>query len=108
MNRVVTPTDEHLWRQAVDGEPDAFGQSYERHARAVYGGKRPGKKGRYTIAVADQSSTNGFLLQKTNHAALRVSGTTFVGKSKALVTLTVGKWLLMPQPGKTTFVIVVS
>ena len=66
------------------------------------------KKGRYTIAVADQSSTNGFLLQKTNHAALRVSGTTFVGKSKALVTLTVGKWLLMPQPGKTTFVIVVS
>jgi hypothetical protein len=66
------------------------------------------KTGRYTIAVADRSATNGFLLQKVNHAAMSVSGTTFVGKREASINLTVGKRLVMPQPGKTTFVIVVS
>jgi len=29
-------TDDDLWRRAVDGEPDAFGALFERHARAVY------------------------------------------------------------------------
>jgi hypothetical protein len=48
------------------------------------------------------------LLQKVNHAAMSVSGTTFVGKREASINLTVGKRLVMPQPGKTTFVIVVS
>jgi hypothetical protein len=66
------------------------------------------KKGRYTISVADKSSTNGFLLQKANQRAVSISGTTFVGKRKASVDLTVGKWLLMPQLGKTTFIIIVT
>jgi RNA polymerase sigma factor (sigma-70 family) len=29
-------TDADLWRRAADGEPDAFGVLFERHARAVY------------------------------------------------------------------------
>jgi RNA polymerase sigma-70 factor (ECF subfamily) len=29
-------TDAELWRLAVDGDPDAFGFLFERHARAVY------------------------------------------------------------------------
>lgn len=29
-------TDGELWRRAVDGEPEAFGVLFERHARAVY------------------------------------------------------------------------
>jgi RNA polymerase sigma factor (sigma-70 family) len=29
-------TDLELWGRAVDGEPDAFGVLFERHARAVY------------------------------------------------------------------------
>jgi RNA polymerase sigma-70 factor, ECF subfamily len=29
-------TDAELWRRAVEGEPDAFGALFERHARAVY------------------------------------------------------------------------
>jgi RNA polymerase sigma factor (sigma-70 family) len=29
-------TDGDLWRRAVDGEPDAFGVLFERHAHAVY------------------------------------------------------------------------
>ena len=36
MDPVVTPTDERLWRQSVNGSADAFGQLFERHARAVY------------------------------------------------------------------------
>ena len=29
-------TDAELWRRAVEGEPDAFGALFERHARTVY------------------------------------------------------------------------
>jgi RNA polymerase sigma factor (sigma-70 family) len=29
-------TDAELWRRAVEGEPDAFGVLFERHARSVY------------------------------------------------------------------------
>jgi RNA polymerase sigma-70 factor (ECF subfamily) len=29
-------TDAQLWRRALDGEPDAFGTLFERHARPVY------------------------------------------------------------------------
>jgi RNA polymerase sigma factor (sigma-70 family) len=29
-------TDAELWRRAVEGEPEAFGVLFERHARAVY------------------------------------------------------------------------
>jgi RNA polymerase sigma factor (sigma-70 family) len=29
-------TDAELWRRAVEGEPEAFGVIFERHARAVY------------------------------------------------------------------------
>lgn len=29
-------TDRALWRRACEGEPDAFGQLFDRHARAVY------------------------------------------------------------------------
>jgi RNA polymerase sigma factor (sigma-70 family) len=29
-------TDAELWRRAVQGEPDAFGALFERHARSVY------------------------------------------------------------------------
>jgi RNA polymerase sigma factor (sigma-70 family) len=30
------PTDAELWRRAIDGEPEAFGTLFERHARPVY------------------------------------------------------------------------
>ncbi|WP_433179159.1 RNA polymerase sigma factor [Actinoallomurus sp. CA-150999] len=30
------PTDAELWARAVDGEPEAFGTLFDRHARAVY------------------------------------------------------------------------
>ena len=32
----MAATDEQLWREAVDGDGDAFGLLFERHARAVY------------------------------------------------------------------------
>jgi hypothetical protein len=66
------------------------------------------KVGRYTIAVTDKSSANGFMLQKVNHRAVNVSGTTFVGKRSISVTLTAGRWLFMPRLGKTSYSIVVS
>jgi RNA polymerase sigma-70 factor (ECF subfamily) len=33
---VGPPTDAELWQRARDGEPDAFGVLFERHARTVY------------------------------------------------------------------------
>ena len=30
------PADNELWRRAAEGEPEAFGLLYERHARAIY------------------------------------------------------------------------
>jgi RNA polymerase sigma-70 factor (ECF subfamily) len=33
---VGPPTDAELWQRACDGEPDAFGVLFERHARTVY------------------------------------------------------------------------
>jgi hypothetical protein len=66
------------------------------------------KAGRYTVAVDDRSSTNGFVLQKPKHAAVRVTGGMFLGKRSLAVTLTAGKWLVMPSVGKPTYAIVVS
>jgi hypothetical protein len=64
--------------------------------------------GRYTVAVNDRSTTNGFLLQKQKHAPVTVTGGMFLGKRSLSVTLTAGRWLVMPSAGKPTYAIVVS
>ncbi len=66
------------------------------------------KAGRYTIAVTDKSSTNGFMVEKLKHKAVSVTGMTFVGKHSASVRLTAGKWFVKPHLGKTTYSFVVS
>jgi RNA polymerase sigma factor (sigma-70 family) len=33
---MAQPTDAELWQRALEGEPDAFGALFERHARTVY------------------------------------------------------------------------
>jgi hypothetical protein len=75
----------------------------------AYKGKSVGtlKAGKYTIAVTDKSSTNGFMVEKIKHAAMSVTGTAFVGKRSAPVNLTAGKWLVMQRLGKTTYSIIV-
>jgi len=66
------------------------------------------KAGRYTVAVSDRSSTNGFLLQKPGRAAVTVTAPMFVGKRSLSVTLTAGRWLVLPRLGKATYSIAVS
>jgi hypothetical protein len=58
------------------------------------------KAGKYTIAVIDKSSSNGFMVEKVNHAA-------FVGKHASAVQLTAGRWLFIPRAGKTAYSIAV-
>jgi len=65
------------------------------------------KAGKYTIAVTDKSSTNGFMLEKLKHAAMSITGTTFVGKRSISVALTAGKWVVMPRLSKKTYSILV-
>jgi hypothetical protein len=66
------------------------------------------KAGRYTVVVSDKSSTNGFLFQKLKHHAMSVTSGSFVGKRSVSLTLTSGKWLVLPQFGKATYSILVN
>src|SRR5205085_7937394 len=67
------------------------------------------KAGRYTLAVADQSATSGFMLQKKGHAAKAITGRKFVGKqSLSKFELTAGKWIFAPSSGKQSFTIPVA
>jgi hypothetical protein len=65
------------------------------------------KAGRYTIAVNDESSTSGFLLEKPSRPPLSVTGAAFLGRRSLSVTLTTGKWLVMPRLGRAAYSIVV-
>ena len=65
------------------------------------------KAGRYTVAVTDRSSSESFMLQKANREPVSLTGAAFIGKRSASVTLTAGKWLVMPHAGKTAYSIVV-
>jgi hypothetical protein len=66
------------------------------------------KPGRYTVAVVDRSSTDGFVLEKAKHAPIGITGGTFLGKRSRSVTLSAGTWLVMPRAGKATYSIVVD
>jgi hypothetical protein len=76
----------------------------------AYKGKRITslRAGRYTVAVNDRSSSDSFVLQKVNHKPMSLTGPSFIGKRSTSVTLTAGKWLVLPHPGKTAYSIVVS
>jgi hypothetical protein len=76
----------------------------------AYKGKSVSKleAGRYTVAVDDRSSTNGFLLRKQKRAPVSVTGGMFLGKRSLAVTLTAGRWFVLPSAGKATYAIVVS
>ena len=75
--------------------------------RTLYGQLSRGKR-RYKVAVSDRSSTNGFVLQKLQHRAVSVTAPTFVGTHSVSITLTAGRWLVMPRLGKATYSIVVG
>src|SRR5262245_46684159 len=66
------------------------------------------KPGRYTFIVTDKSSSNGFLVQKGARRPTTVTGTTFVGKHSVKVSLSAGKWLVLPHTGKASYSITVS
>jgi hypothetical protein len=65
------------------------------------------KAGKYTIKVADGSSTEGFVLQKLKHAPITVTGSAFIGKRSASVRLTRGTWLFAVG-GKAKYSVAVS
>jgi hypothetical protein len=66
------------------------------------------KPGRYTFAVTDTSSSSGFLLQKGARRATTVTGAAFVGKRSVKVSLSAGKWLVLPAAGKASYSITVG
>jgi hypothetical protein len=65
------------------------------------------KAGSYNLAVVDSSSSNGLMLQKIKRV-VTVTGIKFMGKHTGKVTLTAGKWLVMPKLGTTAATLVVS
>ena len=93
------------FRGALSGGVSASGM-----LALAYKGKSVGSlmAGRYRIAVTDGSSTKGFVLQKTGHKPIVVTGAAFMGKRTASVRLTVGKWFFSPGPGKASYAVVVK
>jgi hypothetical protein len=63
--------------------------------------------GSYKIAVADSSSSSGLMLQKIKRV-VTVTGLKFVGKRTGKVNLSAGKWVVMPQAGKTAYTLTVK
>jgi hypothetical protein len=55
--------------------------------------------GRYTFTVVDESPRSGFMLEKSGHAPMKVTGPAFVGKRTLTVNLTAGRWLVLPAAG---------
>ena len=50
------------------------------------------RAGRYKVTVVDKTPTGSFLLQESGHAALVVSGVSFVGTHSVTLNLKAGKW----------------
>jgi hypothetical protein len=63
--------------------------------------------GSYNVAVVDSSSSSGLMLQKIKRV-VTLTGIKFTGKHTGKVNLTAGKWLVMPNLGKTAATLVVS
>jgi hypothetical protein len=64
--------------------------------------------GMYTFKVTDQSSSHGFLIQKSGHKPIAVSGVTYMGHRTDKVNLTTGTWVFTPKLGETAYTITVS
>ena len=60
------------------------------------------KAGRYAIAVADKSPSDGFVVTGKS-SSVSVTGMAFTGKHTQTVSLTVGKWSFGPRAGKTQY-----
>jgi hypothetical protein len=65
------------------------------------------RAGSYNLAVVDSSSSSGLMLQKVKRV-VTVTGIKFTGKHTGKVTLTAGKWLVIPKVGATAATLVVS
>jgi hypothetical protein len=67
----------------------------------AFGGKSVAKllPGRYKVVIVDRSASNGFMLFKNAHKKLSVSGVKYVGTHTVTVTLTSGRWYLLPTLG---------
>jgi hypothetical protein len=63
------------------------------------------KAGRYRLTVTDKSTSRGLRLEKAKAKPVSLTGSTFVGKRTADVTLTAGTWML--TNGRTIVRIVV-
>lgn len=65
------------------------------------------KAGSYKLAVTDSSPSNGLMLEKIKRV-VTVTGLGFTGKHTGKVTLTAGKWLVLPHLGKTAYTLTVE
>ncbi len=63
--------------------------------------------GRYRVVVTDRSAADGFMLERAKHAVLTLTGLKFVGRHSETVSLTAGRWLYTPGPGKKRYALIV-
>jgi hypothetical protein len=67
------------------------------------------KAGRYEVTVVDKTRARSFVVQQTKHAAITVTGVSFVGTRSKTVNFKVGAWSYFTSAGlksKTAFTVV--
>ena len=91
------------------GTLDATVQASGRLSLA-FGGRSVTKlsPGRYTIRVADKSSTSGLVLKKTKGRLMSVTSGKYTGVRSVALDLTSGSWMFAAEPGNSSFSIVVG
>jgi hypothetical protein len=57
------------------------------------------KPGRYKITVADKTAARSFVVKEKGHAAVTISGVSFVGTHSVTVNLTAGQWTFYTSAG---------
>jgi hypothetical protein len=66
------------------------------------------KAGRYKITVLDETARSGFTIQRLGRQAVKLTGTTFLGRHSVTLALNAGQWFYYSPSGKKTYFIVVS
>jgi hypothetical protein len=104
-NSGVVGSDVIPFRGTLDAKLSSSGR-----LSLAYKGKAVTKlaAGRYTIKVADTSSTGGLTVEKTKGRLKNITGSQYRGTHSASLDLTAGRWRFATRPAGTAFTILVG
>jgi hypothetical protein len=103
-NETPVGSDILRFRGRLTGTVDAAGRvAVSFKGRSV----RTLEPGRYTLVVRDESTTQGFVLQRQKHKEITATGVRFVGERSRSVALAAGRWSVAAAPHGTRYPLLV-